>query len=114
MSYHIKTLKILLMPLEPVLLVSYTTNDIRWGYALVKVRVEGESKHDKFMRLATARTQETITKIRILGNCANKDSYEYSEAETDKIIKAIEEEIRILKQKFRTGKSEKKAFSLVN
>ncbi len=79
---------------------------------MVKVKIEGETKRDRFLRIATARTQVAIEKLRILGNCANRDAYEYTDAETDKIIRALEEEIKTLKQKFRTGKSGKKAFSL--
>ena len=79
---------------------------------MVKVKIEGETKRDRFLRIATARTQVAIEKLRILGNCANRDAYEYTDAEADKIIRALEEEIKTLKQKFRTGKSGKKAFSL--
>jgi len=79
---------------------------------VVKVKIEGETKRDRFLRIATARTQVAIEKLRILGNCANRDAYEYTDAEADKIIRALEEEIKTLKQKFRTGKSGKKAFSL--
>jgi hypothetical protein len=79
---------------------------------LVKLKVDGETKRDRFVRLATQRTQVALNKLRILGNCANKDGYEYSDAEADKIIRAIEEEVKALKRKFRTGNSEKKGFSL--
>jgi hypothetical protein len=79
---------------------------------VVKVKIDGETTRDRFLRLATARTQVAIDKLRILGNCANKNSYEYTDSEADKIIRAIEEEVRALKQKFRTGNSGKKAFSL--
>ena len=64
---------------------------------MVKVKIDGESKHDRFIRLATARTQSAIKKIRVLGNCANNDSYEYSDAEASKIIRALEDEIKALK-----------------
>lgn len=79
---------------------------------MVKVKVKGETKHERFTRLATSRTQAAIDKIRVLGNCANRDNYEYTEAEANKIIKALEEELRALKAKFTTGKSEKRVFTL--
>ena len=79
---------------------------------MVKVKIDGESKHDRFLRLATARTQAAIDKIRILGNCANRDNYEYTDAEANKIIRALEEEVKALKLKFTTGKSEKRVFTL--
>ena len=37
-----------------------------------------ESKKDKFVRIAEARTNKIIDMIRLLGNCSNKASYEYS------------------------------------
>ncbi len=80
---------------------------------MVKVKVEGETKQDRFTRLATQRTQEALNKLRILGNCANRDNYEYSDAEAEKILRAIDEEVKVLKQKFRSGKSGKKVFALV-
>lgn len=78
---------------------------------MVKVKIHNESKHDRFLRLATARTQAAIDKIRILGNCANRDNYEYTDAEANKIIRALEEEVRALKLQFTTGKSEKRVFT---
>ncbi len=71
---------------------------------MVKTRVEGETKRDKFVRLATARTQVVLNKMRILGNCANKNSYEYGESDIRKIFTAIEEELKRVKIKFQEGK----------
>ncbi len=79
---------------------------------MVKEKIDNESKHDRFLRLATTRTQAAINKIRILGNCANQNNYEYSDADANKIIRALEEEVRALKSQFKTGKSEKRVFTL--
>jgi len=59
-----------------------------------------ESKHEKFLRIATKRTNEVIDKLRILSNCSNKNTYSYSQDEINKIFRAIDQEIRAAKSKF--------------
>ena len=66
-----------------------------------------ESKHDKFIRLAEARTNKIIDTLQLLGNCANTAIYEYSQDEVDQIFQAIEQEVRESKRKFNKTKSEK-------
>ena len=68
-----------------------------------------ESRKDRFNRLATRRTNEIIDKIRILGNCSNKSTYEYSEEQISKIFRAIDTELKSTKSKF---SSNKKKFTL--
>ena len=65
-----------------------------------------ESRSEKFKRIATRRTNEIIEKIRILGNCSNKSTYEYEKEEVVKIFKSIEQELAIAKIKF-TNKKDK-------
>ncbi len=43
-----------------------------------------ETRHERFKRVASKRTNEILEKIRILGNCSNKSSYEYTEEEVIK------------------------------
>ena len=59
-----------------------------------------ESRKDRFKRIASRRTNEIIEKIRILGNCSNKSTYEYTGDEVLKIFKSIEQEINLAKAKF--------------
>lgn len=63
-----------------------------------------ENKKDRFKRLATIRTRTILQKIRILGNCANKNAYEYTDEEIRKIFGAIEEQIREVRARFRNPK----------
>lgn len=60
-----------------------------------------ETKRDAFKRLATKRTNAVITKIRVLGHCANPWQYEYNEEDVRKIFKAIDSELKAVKAKFR-------------
>lgn len=53
-----------------------------------------ESKHDKFVRLAEARTNKIIDTLQLLGNCSNTSVYEYTLDEVEEIFQAIEQELR--------------------
>lgn len=59
-----------------------------------------ESKRDKFVRLAEARTNKIIDTLQLLGNCSNTSAYEYTQADVDQIFAAIENEVREAKKKF--------------
>lgn len=59
-----------------------------------------EAKKDRFQRLATIRTNAVLQKLKILGNCSNRQAYEYSEQEIKKIFSAIEDQMKIVKSKF--------------
>lgn len=62
--------------------------------------MEKETKRDKFVRLAEARTNKIIEMIKLLGNCSNLSAYEYTSQDVDKIFSAIETELREAKKKF--------------
>lgn len=59
-----------------------------------------ETKHDKFVRVAESRTNKIIDMVRLLGNCANKAVYDYTEDEARKIFSAIEIELKNANSKF--------------
>ena len=59
-----------------------------------------ETKRERFVRLAEARTNKIIDMIQLLGNCSNTSTYEYSQQDIDKIFSAIEYEVREAKKKF--------------
>jgi len=77
---------------------------------MVKIKIIDESKHDKFVRLATKRTQKVLDALRILGNCSNLNTYEYSREEVEKIIKSIKGMLDEIKQKFNYNLSNEKIF----
>ena len=68
---------------------------------------EKETRHERFKRVASKRTNEILEKIRILGNCSNKSSYEYKEEEVNKIFSEIEKQLKYTKSKFIAGKRER-------
>ncbi len=58
------------------------------------------TKRERFKKVAVQRTNKIINYVRLLGNCANKNNYEYSEADIKKIFSAIEKELKLSKSKF--------------
>lgn len=59
-----------------------------------------ESAEERFRRLATRRTNAILKRLEILGNCANRQVYSYTEKEVEKIFKAIEDKVKEIKGKF--------------
>ena len=59
-----------------------------------------ESKNDKFKRLANNRVPAAIEKIELIQNLSNRDNYEYSNNESDEIIKALTKAVGELKKSF--------------
>ena len=68
------------------------------------------SKHERFIRVVEKRTNDILDKIRLLGNCSNKRSYQYSDAEVNKIFSEIDRSLRETKALF--TKSKTKRFKL--
>ena len=66
-----------------------------------------ENRRERFKRLATTRTNAVLQKLKVLGNCANRQAYEYSEEEIEKIFSTIDKYLKSLKSKFHFPKEEK-------
>ena len=64
-----------------------------------------ESKRERFVRLAEARTNKIIDMIQLLGNCANANTYQYTQQDVDQIFSAIEAELREAKKKYQKVES---------
>ena len=45
-----------------------------------------ESKRERFVRLAEARTNKILEMMRLLGNCSSKANYEYTEDDIKQIL----------------------------
>ncbi len=67
-----------------------------------------EVKADRFRRIAENRTNRIIEALHLLGNCANRSNYSYTEEEVKKIFTAIEAELKETKEKFQPPKRAKK------
>lgn len=59
-----------------------------------------ETPEERFRRLATLRTNEILRRIKILGNCSNRQAYSYADKDIDKIFAAIEKKLKEVRAKF--------------
>ena len=63
-----------------------------------------KNKRDRFIKVASYRTNQALKYIRLISNCSNRNNYDYSDAEVNKIFSALDEELRITKLKFKSKK----------
>ena len=59
-----------------------------------------QKKQEAFKRLAAQRTNAVLEKLRILGNCSNRQLYDFTDEDIAKIFRAIDKELRSVKAKF--------------
>jgi hypothetical protein len=62
--------------------------------------IEDKTKRERFKRLAVYRTNEVLRRLKVLGNCANRSAYEYTEEEISKIFSEIERKVKETRAKF--------------
>lgn len=58
---------------------------------------EKAGKREKFTELAEKRTKNAIKAIRIIGKLGNKNAYEFTESDVNKIAKALMREVEGMK-----------------
>lgn len=63
-----------------------------------------ETPEERFKRVAEARTNAIIDKLRILSNVSNRQIYSYSEEDINKIFSAINKQLREVRLKFNSQK----------
>lgn len=66
-----------------------------------------ETKREKFVRIAEARTNKIIDMIQLLGNCSNQNQYEYTQKDVNKIFNAIQAELDEAKKRYSKQDSQK-------
>lgn len=59
-----------------------------------------ETKRERFVRLAEARTNKILEMMRLLGNCSSKANYEYTDDDIRQIFSALEKELKNTKNRF--------------
>lgn len=71
-----------------------------------------ESRNERFVRVVEKRVDKLINMIRLLGNCSNRVSYEYTPAQVDQVFGALQTSLDTAHERFRDGLKSKKRFSL--
>ena len=71
----------------------------------------GESKRDRFQRIAEARTNKIIDMIRLLGNCSNRANYDYDADDVKQVFDAIESELAEAKARYKMSDTPQNRFA---
>lgn len=71
-----------------------------------------ETKRERFVRIVENRMNKIIDMMRLLGNCANKANYDYSEADVQKIFNTLEKELKAAKIKYMSVGTDDDKFKL--
>jgi hypothetical protein len=56
-------------------------------------------RRDKFVELAQKRTKNAIKAIRVISKLGNKNAYEFTETDVNKIAKALTREVEVMKSR---------------
>jgi hypothetical protein len=64
-------------------------------------------KRSRFVELGQARVTKATQMLRLIGNLANSNNYEYSDEDVQKIFSALDAEMKLLKARFQTALSKK-------
>ena len=64
-----------------------------------------KEKKIKFTDLANSRVNKAIRLLRLISNLANKSHYSYTQDEADKIVSALNNEVKNFKEKFNSKNS---------
>jgi len=64
-----------------------------------------ETPQERFKRLGTLRTNAVLRRLKVLGNCANRQAYQYTEEDVDKIFSEVERKLKEVKAKFHFPKN---------
>jgi mRNA-degrading endonuclease HigB of HigAB toxin-antitoxin module len=72
------------------------------------------SKRERFVRVAERRTNNALTDLRLLGNCSNRQNYEFTPEDVKRIFQALDSEVRRIKSLFETSLGNARQFTLKN
>jgi hypothetical protein len=61
----------------------------------------GETKSQRFERIAERRVNETLRALRLLGNLSDRRNYAYTDDQVAMILSAIDQGYRALKSRFK-------------
>jgi len=69
-----------------------------------------ESKVETFIRIAEPRVKSVLRSLRILGNCSNRNNYEYNSEQVNAMFESITQSLLDTEGKFTKTKSEQESF----
>lgn len=74
--------------------------------------MDKSEKRERFERVASNRVQKVIDFLALIGNCANRNNYEYTEADVELMFTEMNKALKAARDEFskETAKSTKKQF----
>jgi len=69
-------------------------------------------KSAKFIELAEKRVNKTLNELKLIKNLSNKNYYEYTDDQAKKIIRALQQEMDLIKKSFTTLNTQEQGFKL--
>jgi hypothetical protein len=63
------------------------------------------NKRERFVELGEARVRKAAQMLRLIGNLSNTSNYEYSQEDAQKILSALDNEMKLLRTKFHAALS---------
>lgn len=70
-------------------------------------------KRGRFVKLANQRVTKALDQIRLVGNLSNRTAYDFTDEDTKKIVKALQQAVDAAKARFsQTGSSGEQGFTL--
>lgn len=67
----------------------------------MSARAEKRDPRAKFVELANARVAKVVKDLRLIGNLSNRRNYEFSDDEARVLLKTLDAEMEILRNKFK-------------
>ncbi len=67
-----------------------------------------KTKRERFIEIASKRTNRIIDDLHLLGNCSNKNNYEYTEEDVRKMFNAIDDALKEAKSRYGKTKGKTK------
>jgi arginine repressor len=73
---------------------------------------ESREKTEKFIELAEKRVNRALNDLKLIKNLSNKNYYEYTDEQSKKITRVLQQELDLLKKSFQKSISKEKGFKL--
>lgn len=67
-----------------------------------------ESKKEKFDRISGRRVDELVKKIKLVGNLSNRGSYEYEDADVERMFGRLQQVLDDAKERFNKPRRKRK------
>ncbi|MFO7852638.1 MAG: hypothetical protein ACQERS_10410 [Bacteroidota bacterium] len=66
-----------------------------------------KTKRERFESIASSRVQKVINNLNSLAKCSNKNNYDYTEEDVNKMMSAIKKNVKDLENKFKSSLANK-------